>query len=576
MVQPISNRQIADVLYEMAALYEMQAVQFKPRAYEKAAQAVEGLAQPVAEIYEQAGLAGLQKISGVGAAIAEHIEAIIHGREFAEHTKLKRQVPVRVNELIAVEGVGPKTVKTLYEELGVKDLKGLEQAVRNQRVRKLAGFGARSEAKIKKGIEFLKAAGSRRVLGFMYGDIERLRAEVAKLPGVKKAAIAGSIRRMKPTIGDIDILAISDKPEAALRQFTQLPQVDYIYGQGETKANVRLAAGLDADLRIVPPKSWGAALNYLTGSREHNVALRERAQARGWKLSEYGLYKGTRQISGQTERGLYQKLGLRYIEPELREMTGELEAAEQGDLPKLIGYNDLRGDLQIQTDWTDGRHSIEEMAKAAMARGLDYIAITDHTRSLAMTGGADEQQLLRQIKAIDQLNRRFERHNFRILTGAEVNIGKDGTLDIEDDVLAQLEVVGAAIHSHFGLTKQQQTRRILRAMENPHVDIIFHLTTRRIGRRDMIAHDIDTIIQAAADTGTVLEIDAYPDRLDINEQYVRKCVEAGVKMSIDSDAHATGHFDYLRFGIATARRGWATADDIINAHPVKTMLDLLK
>ena len=420
----------------------------------------------------------------------------------------------------------------------------------------------------------MKKSGGRAVLGFALPEIRAMVKMIKAFPEIEQAAVAGSTRRMKETIGDIDILAISDQPGKAMERFAGLPQIAHIYAKGPTKTMVRLKNGLDADIRVVPKESFGAALSYFTGSKDHNIFLREMAIKKGWKLNEYGLFKGKKIIAGRTEEEIYRAFGLRYIEPEIRENTGEIEASRQNKLPKLIGYGDLKGDLQIQTNWTDGANSIKEMALEAKRLGLEYIAITDHTRSLAMTGGADEKKLLKQMAEIDKIQK--DMRGIRILKGAEVNIGKDGSLDIDDKTLAKLDVVGAAVHSHFNLSRQDQTKRIIRAMENPHVDIIFHLTTRVINKREPIELDIDAIIKAAKRTGTVLEIDAYPDRLDIKDEYVRKCVEAGVKMSIDSDAHSTSHIKYLEFGVAQARRGWAEKSDIINAWPLEKMLNFLK
>jgi DNA polymerase (family 10) len=332
------------------------------------------------------------------------------------------------------------------------------------------------------------------------------------------------------------------------------------------------------DIRIVPAQSWGAALAYFTGSKSHNIALRTMAQKRGWKLSEYGLFKGERMLAGKTEEEIYEHLGLPLIEPELREMAGELDAAKDRALPELIRYGDLRGDLQVQTNWSDGSATIEKMADTAEAAGLEYIAITDHTRSLAMAHGLDEKRLLEQKKEIERINtkRKAAGKKLHIFSGAEVNIQKDGSFDVDDAALERLDVVGAAIHSHFELPRREQTQRLLRAMDNPHVDIIFHPTCRLINARPEIDLDIDAIIKAAKRTGTVLEIDAYPDRLDLRDEYVKKCVEAGVLMSIDSDAHAPEHFSVLKFGIAQARRGWASKNDILNTAPLRTMLRRLK
>jgi DNA polymerase (family 10) len=588
----MTNREIAKVLYEMSALYEMEGVQFKPRAYEKAALGIEALDEEVKEIYKRGGIKALEDIPGVGKGIAFHIEELLKSGHFAEYNRLKKKVPVNISELTQIEGVGPKMVKVLWEKLQICNLDDLEKAARAGKIRKLERFGEKSEQKILKGIEFLKKSGGRAILGFMLPEIRSLEKMIRSFPEVEQALVCGSVRRRKETIGDIDILAISSRPEKVMERFVGLPFIAHVYAKGPTKTNVKLKNGLDADLRVVTKESFGAAVNYFTGSKDHNIALREIAIKKGWKLNEYGLYKIQNskfkireiQIAGKTEEGLYKALGLHYIEPELRENTGEIEAAlrqtqgKRPGLPKLIGYGDLKGDLQVQTNWTDGEDSIETMAKAAMEAGLEYIAITDHTKSLAMTGGADEKKLLKQMAEIEKINSKFKIQNskFRILKGAEVNIGKDGSLDIDDKVLAKLEVVGAAVHSHFNLSREEQTRRIIRAMENPHVDIIFHLTGRILNRREPIELDIDEIIKAAQRTGTILEINAYPDRLDIKDEYIRKCVERGVKMSIDSDAHSKEHFKLLEHGIAQARRGWAERKDIINTRSLKEMLGLLK
>lgn len=569
-----TNHEIAKILHELAILYEIEGVEFKPRAYEKAALNIESFSDDLEDVFKKFGKEGLRRVPGVGEGIAAHLEELFKKGHFKEYDRLKKKVPVDIMGIIAVEGVGPKMVGVLWKKLKIRDAQDLEKAARAGKIRNLPRFGQKSEQKILKGLEFLAQSGGRKVLGHILPEVRRIEDEIREFPEVEEVIIAGSVRRKKETIGDIDILATSENPEKVMERFVGLPSVLHIYGKGSTKTNVKLKNGLDADLRVVPKESWGAALNYFTGSKDHNVALRELAIKHGWKLNEYGLFKGKKMIAGKTEEELYEKLGLCYIEPELREMRGEIEAARENTLPKLIGYGDLKGDLQVQTDWTDGKDSIEKMAETARDFGLEYIAITDHTRSLAMTGGADEKKLLRQMKEIDLLNKKF--NDFRILKGAEVNIGKDGSLDIAGETLAQLDVVGAAVHSHFNLSREEETRRIIRAMENPNVDIIFHLTGRIINRREAIHIDIDEIIAIARETGTVLEIDAFPDRLDIKDDYIKKCVEAGVKMSIDSDAHAATHFSVLEHGIAQARRGWVEKKDIINAWPVEKMLGFLK
>lgn len=572
----MENKEIAKILFEMAAFCEMEGVAFKPRAYEKAALSIESLDEDAEAIYKSGGKGALTKIPDVGMGIAEHIERLLKTGHFAEYTRLKKKFPVDIIGITAVEGVGPRMAKLLWEKLKIRDLGDLEKAARAGKVKKLPNFGARSEEKILRGIEFLKKFGGRQILGFVLFDIRKLEKIIQSFPETDKALVCGSVRRRRETVGDIDILATSTKPAKVMERFLNLPVIASVYAHGATKTMVKLKNGLDADLRVVSGESFGAAVNYFTGSKDHNIALREIAIKKGWKLNEYGLFRGKKVIAGRTEEELYQKLGLRYIEPEMRENQGEIDAVRKNKLPKLIGYGDLRGDLQVQTDWTDGENSIEEMAKAAVEAGLQYIVITDHTKSLAMTGGSDEKKLLRQMAEIDKINKSGKFKNFKILKGAEVNIGKDGTLDIKDEVLAKLDVVGAAVHSYFNLSRVEQTKRLVRAMENPHVDIIFHLTGRVINRREPIDLDIDEVVRVAQRTGTILEIDAYPDRLDIKDEYIRKCVAAGVKMSIDSDAHSASHFKYLEIGIAQARRGWAEKKDIINAWPVEKMQQLLK
>ena len=574
----MSNQEIVKILTEMAVLFDMTDVPFKPRAYEKAALGVEALDTEVKEIYKAGGLKTLEEIPGVGRGIALHIEEILRTGTFKEYRALRKKMPVDISGLTAIEGVGPKAIKVLWEKLRIRNLADLEKAARAGKIATLPHFGKKSEERILRGIEFLKQSGGRRVLGLMLPEIGSIEKMIQSFPEVKHVVVAGSVRRHKETIGDIDILVVSKNPASVMERFVGLPLVAHVYGRGPTKTNVKLKNGLDCDLRVVPAASFGAALNYFTGSKDHNVALREIAIKKGFKLNEYGLFKKDKMIAGRTEEELYRELGLRYIEPELREMTGEIEAARKNTLPKLVSYDDLKGDLQVQTDWTDGEDSIEQMARAATKAGLEYIAITDHTQYLAMTRGLDEKRIVKQMSEIDRVNGKLKKSGVvcHILKGTECDIHKDGSLDLPDDILAKLDVVGISVHSYFKLSRKDQTARIIRAVENPHVDIVFHLTGRLLGKREPIDVDIDAIIAAAKQTGTVLEINAYPERADIKDEYIRKCVEAGVKMSIDSDAHSVKHFQYLSCGIAQARRGWAEKKDIINAWPVDKMLTMLK
>ena len=589
----MTNKEIARILFEIGEYLEMQDVPFKPRAYARVAEAVDSLQEEVGDIYARGGLKALMEIPGVGVSIAEHIEELIKTGRLIYYEDLKKKTPVDLSTLTRVEGLGPRKIRALYEKLKIKNLADLEKAAKAGKIGKLDGFGAKSEENILKGIEFVKSSGGRFVLGFVTPEVRAIEERLKKLNGVERVDIVGSFRRRRETIGDIDVLIISSKPGPVMDYFVNMPEVVRVFAKGETKSMVHLKNGMDADLRVVPRESYGAALNYFTGSKDHNIALRELAIKKGWKLNEYGLYRqmanglaSTRRgeagkwqiVAGKTEEEIYKKLGLDYIEPELREMTGEIEAARQSKLPGLIGYKDLKGDLQTQTSWTDGGNTIEEMAEAAIKHGLEYIAITDHTKRLAMTHGLDSRRIVQQMKEIDKINLKLKTKNLklRVLKGTECDILKDGTLDLSDEVLKQLDVVGVSVHSNFNLPREEQTKRIVKAMKNPHADILFHPTGRMIQRREPYDVDMEEIIRVAKETGTVLEIDAYPDRLDLKDEYIRKCVKVGVKMSIDSDAHSIQHFSVLEFGIAQARRGWCEKKDIINAWPVGKTKTLLK
>ncbi len=591
-MRSITNAEIAEILYEIAQYLEMQDIPFKPRAYEKVAGTIEGLEEEVTEIYKKGGLKALEEIPGVGRGIAERVEEFLKTGHIKDYEKLQKAVPVDLKSFRGIEGVGPKSIKKLYQKLKVRTLADLEKAAQAGKIAKIEGFGKKSEENILKGIEFVKKSGGRFVLGFAMPEVRAIEEHLRAQKGVEKLVVAGSTRRRKETIGDVDILiAVGGRPATAkamagkiMDYFVSMPGVVRVYAHGATKSAIKVKSGMDVDLRVVPKESFGAAMNYFTGSKAHNIALRTIAIKKGYKLNEYGLWKGKKQIAGENEEGLYKALGMDYIEPEMRENTGEIDAAlrqAQGKSPgppKLIGYDDLAGDLQVQTDWTDGSDSIEVMANAAIKQGLKYIAVTDHTKRLAMTHGLDEKRILKQMAEIDRINHKSQitNHKFKILKGTECDILKDGSMDLPDSVLSKLDVVGASVHSLFNLSREEQTKRIKRAMENPHVDIIFHPTGRIINRREAYDVDMDELIKTAKKTGTVMEIDAYPDRLDLKDEYIRKCVEAGVKMSIDSDAHSPTHFQYLEYGIAQARRGWAEKKNIVNTRPVGEMLKLLK
>lgn len=570
----MTNAEMAKILREIAFFLDMEEIPFKPRAYEKAAYGIEALDTPLDEIYRQGGIKAVEEIPGVGRSIAEKLVTLIETGKLPYYEGLRLKSPVDVEHLTAIEGLGPKKIKVLYDQLGIRTVDDLERAAMEGKIHPLPHFGEKSEQKILKGISFFKKSGSRYPIGMILPLIRNIEKRLEKVHGVKRLAVAGSIRRWKETIGDGDLLAVSNDPDRVMDFFVSMPEVIYIHAKGPTRSSITIKGGIDVDLRVVPEESFGAALCYFTGSKAHNIHLRKIAIGKGLKLSEYGVFRGKRSIAGRTEEEVCVALGLPFIPSELREETGEIEAALTGRLPKLIGYDDLRGDLQTQTNWTDGAHSIKEMAAEAKRLGREYIAITDHTRSLAMARGLDEKKLRKQTAAIDELNKK--RRGITVLKGAEMNINKDGRLDIDDETLAQLDVVGIAVHSHFGLPRAEMTRRVIRAMENPHADILFHPTGRILQRRAPYEIDIDAVIQAARRTGTALEVDAFPDRLDLKDEHIRKAVEAGVKLVIDSDAHHINHLSHLQFGIAAARRGWAKRSDILNTLPLNAFLASLK
>ena len=571
----------------MAELLEIEEVAFKPQAYEKAARSIEDMSESIEDIYKKGGTKVLEKIPGVGEGIAERIEEYLKTEKIKDYDKLKKKIPVDVLELSSIEGIGPKLIKLFYDELKVCSIDDLEKAALAGKIAKLPRVGEKTEQKILKGIEFYKKSHKRFLLSEALEVAEKIKNNLEDLDEVEKICLAGSLRRQKETIGDLDILVSCKKSDAAeiVRRFISMLEVDYVYGKGIKKTSVRLEKGLDVDLRMVEKKSFGAALLYFTGSKEHNIALRKIAIEKGYKLNEYGIFDDEKIIAGKVEEEIYNKLGLDWVAPEMRENKGEIELALRqtqdglkSKLPKLIEQQDIKGDLQIQTNWSDGANTIEEYAKESQKFGYEYILITDHTKGLAMIGGLDEKELIKQGKEIDKINKKLEvkSYKLKVLKGAEVNILKDGTLDIEDEVLEQLDIVGAAVHFNLNLSKKEQTERIIKAMENPHVDIIFHPTTRSLQKRPEMQLDMNEIFKVAKRTGTILEIDAYPTRLDLRDDYIMRAREVGVMLSIDTDAHAVSHLDFMGLGIGQARRGWCEKKHVVNTLSLEKILELFK
>jgi DNA polymerase (family 10) len=586
----MKNQEIAKIFYEIASYLEMEGIPFKPYAYEKVALSLEGLEEDVEDIYERDGLKGLEKIPGVGKNIAEAIKEYLKTGRIKHYEGLKKKTPVNIGELTAVEGLGPKKVKVLYQKLRIRNLKDLERTAKLHKIAPLFGFGEKTEKNILEGIDFLKRSKGRFLLGEILPTVKEVCEKLKSLKEVEKIFPAGSVRRMKETVGDVDLLVTvkeSKKPAFAkasaggiMNFFVSLPGVIKIWGKGTTKASVRMKEGFDMDIRVVPKRSYGAALQYFTGSKEHNIATRRIAMDKGLKLSEYGLFRGKKMIVSETEGGVYKALGMQWIPPEMRENQGEIEAAirqtqgKPNGLPKLIGYNDVRGDLHCHSKWDGGVNTILEIAEAAKKRGYQYIGIADHTKFLRIENGLDEKKLALQRKEIDKLNAKYkiQKTGFKILQGCEANILADGSIDIKDESLRKLDYVIVGVHSSFKMEKEKMTERIIRAMKNPNVDIISHPTGRILKRREEYQIDFDKILRTAKETGTILEINSFPDRLDLNDRNIRRAKEAGVKMIINTDSHRQDQLRFIEFGVAQARRGWAEKGDIVNCWPLEKLL----
>ncbi|MFF3003599.1 DNA polymerase/3'-5' exonuclease PolX [Kitasatospora sp. NPDC057940] len=588
---PRLNDQVRELLQEYADLINITGGDaFRARAYEKAARAVGGHSEDVAGLDAK----GLQQIPGVGKSTAEKVAEYLTTGRITALEALRAEVPSGVREMTAVPGVGPKRALALYRDLGIASVDDLAEAVRSDRLSGVAGFGERSGEKILHGIELLRRSGGRTLLDAATELAEQLVAALSAVPGCTRCAYAGSLRRIRETVGDVDVLATAADSAPLMAALTGLPYVAEVIASGPTKTSVRTTGGVQVDLRVVPEEDWGAALVYFTGSKAHNIRLRTMAVRAGLKLSEYGLFRTSTEgsdgeeadgegagsvdadgakVASATEDEVYAALGLPWIAPPLREDRGEIEAALRGELPDLVQEADLRGDLHTHTDLTDGLATLEEMIDAAAARGYSYYAVTDHAPDLVMQRMTDEKMLAQR----ERLRRLADRHRkLRLLHGTELNIGPDGGVDWPPGFLAGFDVCVASVHSHFTADRAAQTRRLIRACENPHVHVIGHLTTRRIGRRGPIDVDLDAVFAAAARTGTAIEINSSPQRLDLRDEDVLRAKRHGVRFAIDSDAHATGQLAYPRFGIGTAQRGWLTAEDVINTWPWQRLKRFLR
>jgi DNA polymerase (family 10) len=566
---PVQNAEIAAMFDQAAELLEIGGEnQFRVRAYRRAARVIEGLPKAAGSLLKSGR--DLSELPGIGKDLAGKIADIVKTGHFGLLDTLKRKLPGDLGDMAALPGLGPKRIKLLYDKLKVRTLNDLRQAIKTGRLRELRGFGPVMEKKLLEALE--KPAPARRFkLAVAEAEAEAL---VGFLRGSGRVVVAGSYRRRRDTVGDLDVLVTAKNGAAVGDRLLEYENVAQVVAHGPTRTTVMLRSGLQVDVRAVPEESYGAALLYFTGSKAHNIALRGLANQHGWKLNEYGLFSGKRRIAGATEEDVYEKLGLAYIVPELREDRGEIAASQAGGLPKLVRLSDVRGDLHVHSDWTDGTVPIAGMAEAAQARGYEYIALTDHSRRVAMTHGLDPARLARQIHEIDRLNEKFK--NFTILRSIEVDILRDGSLDLPDSSLAKLDMVVAAVHSHFDLPRRAQTDRVVRALQNRHVSILAHPTGRLIGEREPYDIDMDAVISAARKAGCYLEINAEPDRLDLNDLHAHVAKLAGVKLAVSTDAHSIDAFQCMRFGIDQARRAWLRANDVLNTRPLAELRKLLK
>ncbi len=564
----MENKKVAEIFREIAEILEIQGENpCRIRAYLRAAQHIESLGRDIAEIAQSGEL---EKIPGIGKDLAEKINEIVKTGKLKFYERLKDNIPEGLTLLMSVPGLGPKTAKLLYDKLKIKNIADLEKAARSHKISTLPGIKEKTEENILRGIALTKSAKERMPLAQALAVAEEFTKSLKKLKEVKQIEPAGSLRRRKETVRDIDILVTSSRPQRVMEVFTHLAEVKEVLAKGPTKSSVLTKEGVQVDIRVVRQKSFGAALLYFTGSKQHNIKLRQLAARKGWKINEYGVFKKNRWLAGKKEQDIFKMFKLPYICPELREDTGEIEAGFKGKLPQVIDLRDIRGDLHLHSKSSDGTSSIKDIAKAAQERGYSYIAICDHSQSIKIAGGLSIERLQKQNNLIRKLNRQFKK--FRILTGSEVDIKSDGSLDYPDKILKELDVVVAAIHTGFKQSQAQLTARIMAAMENKYVNIIAHPSGRLLGQRQPYALDMEKVLKKAKATGTFMEINAFPDRLDLTDINCRRAKELGVKMVISTDAHMLEHLGYMYFGVTVARRGWLEKKDVVNTLPLEKFL----
>lgn len=568
----MKNQEVAGVFRYVASILEIKGENpFRIRAYEKAALNIENLTEDIATIAEKKEL---EKIPGIGKDLARKIEEILTTGTFLQLEELKKEIPPGLVEMLAVPGLGPKTAKLFYEKLKIATVDELEKMARSHKLHGLPGIKEKTEENILKGIELFRQGKERSLLGAILPLAHEIKERLKKLPEVKQISEAGSVRRRKETIRDIDILIISPDPQKIMEVFTTMPVVSNILAKGLTKSSIRTKEGIQVDLRVAEPDSFGAALSYFTGSKAHNIRIREMGVKRGLKINEYGVFRGEKRIGGKEEIEVYRAVGLPYIPPELREDRGEIEAALEGRLPRLVERKDMKGDFHVHSRYSDGAGSLEDIAEKAKGIGLEWVGICDHSQSLKIAGGVSVEKLKEKIKEIRKFNEKS--HTVKLLCGTEVDIGNDGKLDYPDKILAELDCVVAAIHAGFKQDEKTITRRIITAMHHPLVNMIAHPTGRLFGEREPYAVNVEKVLEEAKNTGTCLEINAYPKRLDLNDIYVRAAKERSVKLGIGTDAHILDQMEYLDLGLAVARRGWLEKDDLLNTLMYEKLMKVLR
>ncbi len=560
------NQRIAVLFYEIADMLTLDKNadrKFEVLAYRKAAQTIESLQEDVADLYKKGGLAELMELPGIGKSTAGAIEEFIKTGKMAKYDDLKKRYPIDFTNLTKIQGIGAKSVFRLYESLGVKNVADLKKAVEKHRIRELEGFGAKSEEEISKGIAQFEASKGRMLLGTALPEAETIAKKLQKSGLVEKVIISGSTRRMKETVGDLDILVTAKKSEPVMEFFTKLPEVERIIVAGPTKTTVLLGIGLTCDVRVVEDKSFGAALQYFTGNKDHNVKLREIAIRKGYKLNEYGLFdrKG-KSVAGRTEEEIYEALGMDTMPPEMREDHGEIDIATAHNLPKLVQIEDIKGDFHVHTNHSDGDNTIAEMADAARRLGRSYIGISDHSKSERIANGMDDKQFAKHLDELERFQEKAE--GIKILKSAEIDILKDGSLDLSDKTMDRMDYTLGSIHTSLSMGREEMTKRIIKAFETGYVSIWAHPTDRLINGRAPINVDLEKVFESAKDNNVVMEIDALPERLDLSDENIFKARKYGLKFSIDTDSHSISNFELLRYGIGTARRGWLTKSDVIN------------